>query len=159
MLESVPPQNSKHYQAPFGNDDNFVNHPGVADIYIQSKSPKNPSRHAVFLQLLACLARQPSAFTLMCGTDTAERGAVEPPTEGGARPKLCPTDNSSSANRILRPRQKRNSWPNPWHRRRILYRFVWVNVTRGSHLRRRHTKIRRWGAHGNWHYYNIICNL
>ena len=28
----MPPQNSKHYQVPFGNDANFVNHPGVADI-------------------------------------------------------------------------------------------------------------------------------
>ena len=36
----MPPQNSKHYQVPFGNDANFVNHPGVADIKIQPKSPK-----------------------------------------------------------------------------------------------------------------------
>ena len=28
----MPPQNSKHYQVPFGNDANFVNHPGVAAI-------------------------------------------------------------------------------------------------------------------------------
>ena len=34
------PQNSKHYQVPFGNDANFVNHPGVAVIKIQPKSPK-----------------------------------------------------------------------------------------------------------------------
>ena len=32
--------NSKHYQVPFGNDANFVNHPGVAVIKIQPKSPK-----------------------------------------------------------------------------------------------------------------------
>ena len=36
----MPPQNSKHYQVPFGNDANFVNHPGAADIKIQPKSPK-----------------------------------------------------------------------------------------------------------------------
>ena len=36
----MPPQNSKQYQVSFGNDANFVNHPGVADIKIQPKSPK-----------------------------------------------------------------------------------------------------------------------
>ena len=36
----MPQQNSKHYQVPFGNDANFVNHPGAADIRIQPKSPK-----------------------------------------------------------------------------------------------------------------------
>ena len=36
----MPPQSSKHYQVPFGNDANFVNHPGVADIKIQPKFPK-----------------------------------------------------------------------------------------------------------------------
>ena len=36
----MPPQNSKHYQVPFGNDANFANHPGVAVIKIQPKSPK-----------------------------------------------------------------------------------------------------------------------
>ena len=66
-----------------------------------------PPPQAVFWQLLACLARHPSAFTSMCGTDTAGRGALEPPPEGGARTKLYSTDNFSSANRILRPRQKK----------------------------------------------------
>ena len=47
-----------------------------------------------------------------------------PHRSGGARTKLYSTENSSSANRILRPRQKKNSWPNPWHQRRILYRFI-----------------------------------
>ena len=35
----MPPQNSKHYQVPFGNGANFVNHPGAADIKMQPKSP------------------------------------------------------------------------------------------------------------------------
>ena len=39
-LESMPPQNSKHYQLLFGNDANFVNHPGAADVKIQTKSPE-----------------------------------------------------------------------------------------------------------------------
>ena len=36
----TPPQNSKHYQVPFGNDANFVNHPGVAVIKIQPNFPE-----------------------------------------------------------------------------------------------------------------------
>ena len=87
-LEDMPPQNSKRLQVPFGNDANFANYPGDADIKIQPKSPGIPLRHAVFLQLLACLARHPSAFTSLCGTDTAGRGALEPPLEAGARTKL-----------------------------------------------------------------------
>ena len=59
-----------------------------------------------FLQLLARLARHPSAFTSVCGTDTAGRVALEPPPEGGAPTKLYSTENSSSANRMVRPRQK-----------------------------------------------------
>ena len=31
----MPQQNSEHYQEPFGNDANFVNHPGAAGIKIQ----------------------------------------------------------------------------------------------------------------------------
>ena len=42
----------------------------------------------VSFQLLACLARHPSAFTSTCGTDTEGRGAFEPPPEDGARTKL-----------------------------------------------------------------------
>ena len=44
----------------------------------------------MFSQLLACLVRHLSAFTSMCGTNTAERGAgaFEPPPEAGARTKL-----------------------------------------------------------------------
>ena len=101
----MPPQDSKHYHVPFGNDANFVNHLGVEDIKMQP-IPELPPRHAVFLQHLACLARHQSAFTSMCGTVTEERGALEPPPEGGARTKLYSTENSSSANRILRPIQK-----------------------------------------------------
>ena len=36
----MPPQTSKHKQVPFGNDANFANHPGAADIKMQSRSPK-----------------------------------------------------------------------------------------------------------------------
>ena len=38
--------------------------------------------------LLACLAQRLFAFTSRCGTDTAGRGALEPPPEDGARTKL-----------------------------------------------------------------------
>ena len=97
--ESVPPQNSKHHHVPFGNDANFVNHSGVAAIKIQQFFQNSSST-------LARLARHLSAFTSMCRTDTAGRGALEPLPEGGARTKLYSTENSTSANRILRPRQK-----------------------------------------------------
>ena len=83
----MPPQNSKHYQVPFGNDANFVNHPDAADNNVQPKSPKFSSTFGI-LQVVACLPRHPSAFTSMCGTDTAGRGASEPPPKGGARTKL-----------------------------------------------------------------------
>ena len=95
----MPPQYFEHYHVPFGNDANAVNHSGVAAIKIQQIFQNSSST-------LARLARHPSAFTSMCGTDTAGRGALEPPPEGGARTKPYSTENSSSANRILRPRQK-----------------------------------------------------
>ena len=38
--------------------------------------------------LLAYLAQRLSAFTSRCGTDTAGRGALEPPPEDGAQTKL-----------------------------------------------------------------------
>ena len=111
-------QNSKYYHVPFGNDANFVNHSGVAAMKI-------PQIFKYFSPTLARLARHRSAFTSMCGTDTAGRGALEPPPEGGARTKLYSTVNSSSANRILRPRQK-NSWPNKYMtpRNDLMYQYT-----------------------------------
>ena len=53
-----------------------------------AKVPRLPSQNTIFLQLLACLAQHPSAFTSRCGTGTAGRGAFEPPLEDGARTKL-----------------------------------------------------------------------
>ena len=103
----MPPQNSKYYHVPFGNDNNFVNHSGVAAIKIQQFFQNSSST-------LARLARHPCAFTSMCGTDTAGRGALEPSPEGDARTKPYSTENSSSANRILRPRQKTPD-QSPWH--------------------------------------------
>ena len=38
-----------------------------------------PPQNTIFLQLLACLAQHPPAFTSRCRTDKAGRGAVEPP--------------------------------------------------------------------------------
>ena len=103
----MPPQDSKHYHVPFGKYANFCKSSRRCRHQDATKIPEIPPRHALFLQLLACLARHPSAFTSMCGTDTEGRGALEPPPEGrGARTKLYSTENSSSANRILRPRQK-----------------------------------------------------
>ena len=119
----MPPQNSEHYHVPFENDANFVNHWGVASIKIQQFFQNYSST-------LARLARRPSAITSMCGTDTAGRGALEPPPEGGARTKPYSTENSSSANRILRPRQKTPD-QSPWHQGMALYSrndFIYVYV-------------------------------
>ena len=70
----MPPKNEipNNYHVPFGNDANFVNHSGVVAIKIQQFFQNSSST-------LARLARYPSAFTSMCGTDTAGRGALEPP--------------------------------------------------------------------------------
>ena len=40
-----------------------------------------PPQNTTFLQLLACLAQHPSAFTSRCRTDKEGRGALEPPPE------------------------------------------------------------------------------
>ena len=71
-----------------------------------TKISRIPPRHAIFLQLLACLARHPSTFTSWYGTDTAGRGAFEPPPKTALHRSYL-TENSSSANRILRPRRKK----------------------------------------------------
>ena len=44
----MPPPNSKHYQVPFGNDANFVKHPGVADIKIQQNLRNSSSTCGIF---------------------------------------------------------------------------------------------------------------
>ena len=52
----------------------------IAPAYTAQNTKKNA--------LLACLAQRLSASTSRCGTDTAGRGALEPPPEDGARTKL-----------------------------------------------------------------------
>ena len=115
-LESMPPQNLKTLQY----------QPTTAWKWCQFCKPSRrcrvqdttkisgiPPRHAILLQLLACLARHPSAFTSMCGTDTAGRGAFEPPPEDGARTKLF--DREFQFRELhTEAETKKNSWPNPW---------------------------------------------
>ena len=65
-----------------------------------------PPRYAVFLQLLACFARHPSAFTSMWErTRQGEGRWSRPPKAALERSYL--TENSSSANRVCRPRRKK----------------------------------------------------
>ena len=71
-----------------------------------------PPQHAILLQLLACLARHPSAFTSTCGTDTAGRGAFESPPEDGARTNLFDREFQFCASHT-EAETKTNSWPNP----------------------------------------------
>ena len=87
------------------NNDKLVNHAGVAGGEDTTKTFGIPHRHAMLLQLLACLARHPSEFTSRCGTHTAGRGAFETPPEAALERRYL-TDYSNSANRILRPRHK-----------------------------------------------------
>ena len=80
-------QNSSNYRLEMMPT--FVNNPAAADTKIQPKSISGiATRHAFFLQLLACNARHPSAFTSVCGTDTAGGGTFQPPPEAGAQTKL-----------------------------------------------------------------------
>ena len=46
------------------------------------------ARNTKFCALLACLAQPTYPIPAKCGTDTAGRGAFEPPPEDGARTKL-----------------------------------------------------------------------
>ena len=74
----MPPQNEKHYEVPFKMMpilSVICRHEDTSEI------SEIPPRNAVFLQLLVCMARHPYAFTSMCGTDTAGRGALGPPPE------------------------------------------------------------------------------
>ena len=78
------------------------------------------SKQNIFLELLACLAQHPSAFTSRCGTDTAGRGALEPPPEDGARTKLFDRQFQFREFRILRPARKKLQTESP-KKRLIIY--------------------------------------
>ena len=72
----MPPQISKHYQVPFGNDTNFVNHPGAADTKIQPKSPKILLDMRYFCNFsLVSLGIRPRSRRCAEGTHTAGREA------------------------------------------------------------------------------------
>ena len=101
----MSPQNSKHYHVPFGNDANFVNHSGVAAIKIQQFFQNSSSTSRIFGTSRSSRSAPVRVHVDVRNGHGRARG-VEPPPEGGARTKLYSTENSSSANRILRPRQK-----------------------------------------------------
>ena len=64
----------------------FVNHPGAADIKIQPKSPEFLLDMRYFCNFsLVSLGTRPRSRRC---TDTAGRGALEPPPQAGARTKL-----------------------------------------------------------------------
>ena len=52
-----------------------------------NRSLEITSSNTIFLQLIACLAQHPSAFTSRCRTDKEGRRALEPLPEDGARTK------------------------------------------------------------------------
>ena len=105
----MPPKNSKHYnsnQQPFGNDANFANHPGAADMKIQPKSPKLLLDMRYFRNfLLVSLGINPCSRRCVERTRQGEGRWSRPSKPAFERSYL--TENSSSANRILRPRRKK----------------------------------------------------
>ena len=107
-LESMPPQNSTHYNStklPVGNDANFVNHPGAADIKIQPKTPEFLLDMRYFCNFsLVSLGIRPRSRRRAERTRQGEGRWSRPPKPALERSYL--TENSSSANRILRPRRK-----------------------------------------------------
>ena len=123
----MPPQNSKHYQVPFRNDANFVNHPDAADIKIQPKSPKFLLDMRYFCNFsLVSLGIHPHSRRCAERTRQGEGRWSRPPK--AALERSYSIENSSSANRILRPRRKKNSWPNPWNQRMIQYNTHYDNA-------------------------------
>ena len=107
-LESVPPQNSKHYNSnllTFGSYTNFVNHPGAADVKIQPKYPEFLLDMRYFCNfLLVSLGIRPRSLRGAERTRQGEGRWSRPPKPSLERSYL--TENSSSANRILKPRRK-----------------------------------------------------
>ena len=84
----MPPQNSKPLQLPFGNDANFVNHPGAADAKIQRKYQESLLDMQYF-----CNFSLVSLDIRLRSRRGAERvrqgeGRFEPPPEYDARTKL-----------------------------------------------------------------------
>ena len=105
-LKSMPPKNSKHYQVPFGNDANFVHHPGAPDITIQPKSPKFLLDMRYFCNFsLVSLGIPPHSRRYAEQTQQGEGRWSRPPK--AALERSYSTKNSSSANRILSPRQEK----------------------------------------------------
>ena len=62
--------------------------------------------------LLACLAQPTYPIPARCGTDTAGRGAFEPPPEDGALTKLFDREFQFRESHTEAETEK-NSWPNP----------------------------------------------
>ena len=96
----MAPQNSKHWQLPFGNYSNFVNHPGAADIEIHPKSPEFHLDMRYFCNLsLVSLGIRPRSRRCAERTRQGEGRSSRPPQAALERSYL--TETSSSANRIL----------------------------------------------------------
>ena len=103
----MPPQISKHYQVPFGNYVNYVDHPGAADIKIQPKSPKFLLDMRYFCNFsLVSLGIRPRSRRGAERTRQGEGRLSRPPE--AALERSYSTENSSSANRILGRRQEKN---------------------------------------------------
>ena len=91
---------------PFGNDANFVNHPGAADLKIQPKSPESLLDMRYFCNFsLVSLGIRPRSRRRAERTRQGEGRWSRPRKAALERGYL--TENSSSVDRILRPRRKK----------------------------------------------------
>ena len=91
---------------PFGNDDNFVNHPGAAEVKIQPKSPEFLLDMRCFCNFsLVSLGIRPRSRRGAERTRQGEGRLSGPPKPALERSYL--TENCSSTNRILKPRHKK----------------------------------------------------
>ena len=121
----MTPQNSKHYNSnklPFGNYANFVHHPCAADIKIQPKSPEFLLDMRYFCNFsLVSLGLRPRSRRCAERTRQGEGRWSRPPKPALERSYL--TENSSSANRVLRPRRKKTPDRIPERKNDLIYRL------------------------------------
>ena len=122
----MPPQNSKHYNSnklPFGNDANLVNHPGAAEVEMQPKSPEFLLDMRRFCNFsLVSLGICPRSRRGAERTRQGEGRSSRPPKPALERSYL--NENSSSANRILRPRHQKTPDRIPEKNNHPIYIFI-----------------------------------
>ena len=105
----------------------FVNHPGAANIKLQPKSPEFLLDMRYFRNFsLVSLGIRPRSRRCAERTRQGEGRWSRPPKPALERSYL--TGNSSSANRILRPRRKKTPDRTPEKKNDLIYSGVYVYI-------------------------------